>query len=121
MAVVLALAIVPVLNAAAGWPLSARIVFAALLIAPLGFFMGMPFPRGLAALERTHPEAIRWAWALNAAASVFGSAAAIFCALYLGLTWTVLVGAACYLVAGLQPAARFKPPAVAETNVRAAS
>ncbi len=59
--------------------------------------MGMPFPTGLQRLEALYPQAVRWAWALNAAASVLGSAAAIFFAIYLGLRATVLLGAALYL------------------------
>ena len=46
--------------------------------------MGIPFPTGLTLLESRYPEAVRWAWSLNAAASVMGSAAAIFLAVYLG-------------------------------------
>jgi hypothetical protein len=59
----------------------------------------MPFPTGLSVLERWHPAAVRWAWSLNAAASVLGSAAAIFSAIYLGLRSTTLAGAALYLLA----------------------
>ncbi|MBL8292411.1 MAG: hypothetical protein JNN08_11280, partial [Bryobacterales bacterium] len=70
-----------------------------LLLAPLGFLMGMPFPTGLARLEESYPQAIRWAWSLNAAASVLGSALAIFCAIYLGLTLTLLLGALFYVAA----------------------
>jgi hypothetical protein len=39
--------------------------------------MGMPFPSGLRRLEEMHPPSVRWAWSLNAAASVLGSAGAI--------------------------------------------
>ena len=45
---------------------------------PAGFAMGMPFPTGLTLIERVMPAAVRWAWAINAASSVLGSAAAIF-------------------------------------------
>jgi hypothetical protein len=69
------------------------------LIAPAGFLMGIPFPTGLTRLERRFPEAVRWAWALNAAASVFGSATAICLAIYIGLRATVLAGAFLYLCA----------------------
>ena len=61
--------------------------------------MGMPFPAGLARLEEIHPQSVRWAWSLNAAASVLGSAGAIFLAIYLGLTNTMLVAAGCYVAA----------------------
>ncbi len=80
-----------------GWPLALKIAVTVALVAPAGFLMGMPFPIGLARLGALYPRAVRWAWALNAAASVLGSAAAIFFAIYLGLRATVLLGAALYL------------------------
>jgi hypothetical protein len=61
--------------------------------------MGVPFPAGLRWLNRQHAAAVRWAWALNAAASVLGSALAILLAIYLGLRATMLVGAGLYLCA----------------------
>jgi hypothetical protein len=81
------------------WPLAVRCLAAVAMIAPVGFLMGMPFPRGLRRLEQQNPAAVRWAWSLNAAASVFGSALAIFLAIYLGLRATLLIGAFCYLAA----------------------
>jgi hypothetical protein len=61
--------------------------------------MGMPFPQGLAALNEWHAPSVRWAWSLNAASSVLGSASAIFCAIYAGLRAMLLLGAALYVVA----------------------
>lgn len=87
------------INAAAHLPLVLRLAAAVVLIAPPAFFMGVPFPTGLGMLERWRPAAVRWAWSLNAAASVLGSAAAIFTAIYLGLRNTTLIGAALYAAA----------------------
>jgi hypothetical protein len=61
--------------------------------------MGMPFPLGLAWLEQRHKPSVRWAWSLNAASSVLGSASSMFFALYLGLFQTLLLGAVLYLCA----------------------
>jgi hypothetical protein len=99
LAAVLALAVVPSLASAVGWPFPLRVLLSVLLLAPLGLLMGMPFPVGMARLERSYPDAVRWAWSINAASSVLGSALAIFCAIYLGLTATILLGALCYLAA----------------------
>ena len=71
------------------------------MIAPAAFAMGMPFPSGLTRLENFHPPSVRWAWALNAASSVLGSASAIFLAIYLGLRETLLVGGIMYISACL--------------------
>ena len=40
------------------------------LIAPLAFFMGMPFPLGLARVSQRAPELVPWAWAANGCASL---------------------------------------------------
>jgi hypothetical protein len=93
----LAIGVSPLARYAMAWPLSLRIVTTALLIAPVAFAMGIPFPSGLARLERWHRPSVRWAWSLNAASSVLGSAMSIFLALYLGLRETLLVGACLYL------------------------
>ena len=89
----------PVSALGVGWPLPLKISVTAGLIAPAGFLMGMPFPIGLARLKVRFPQAVRWAWALNAAASVLGSASAIFLAIYMGLRATLLIGAVAYLCA----------------------
>jgi len=67
-----------------------------LLIFPAGFAMGMPFPTGLKRLEARQQSSVRWAWSLNAAASVMGSAAAIVCSIYFGLIQTLLIGGVLY-------------------------
>lgn len=94
---ILAFVAAPISELGVGWPLPLKMAITACLIAPAGFLMGMPFPTGLTHLEVRFPQAIRWAWALNAAASVLGSASAIVLAVYIGLRATVLVGAALYL------------------------
>jgi hypothetical protein len=95
----------PLTQAAAAWPLPAKMLITVLAIAPAAFLMGMPFPSGLRRLEQRHPPSVRWAWSLNAAASVLGSAGAIFLAIYIGLRATLLVGGALYLCALLVIAA----------------
>ena len=89
----------PVSEFGVGWPLPLKALVTVCLIAPAGFLMGIPFPTGLTRLEQNFPQAVRWAWALNAAASVLGSAAAICLAIYIGLRATVLMGAFLYLCA----------------------
>jgi hypothetical protein len=88
-----------VLPAMVGLPLPLKISMTILLIAPLGFMMGMPFPAGLERLEAWHPPAVRWAWSLNAGASVLGSVGALVCCIYLGLIQTLIVGGLLYVAA----------------------
>jgi len=92
----------------------------AVLLIPLGFMMGMPFPTGLRALAATpapefpagegaNDNAVEWAWAMNAAASVLGSVSAMVIAIQFGLTVTLACGAVAYLLALLvMPALRTK-------------
>ncbi len=89
------------LPTAIGWPFWLKIAATVLAIFPAGFLMGMPFPSGLAYLEAEHPSAVRWAWSLNAAASVLGSVGAIVCAICFGLTQTLLAGGVFYVLARL--------------------
>jgi SAM-dependent methyltransferase len=101
--VALALA-APRLAAAPG---TARLVAAALLIAPLAFFMGMPFPLGLARLRARRPELVPWAWAVNGCASVVSPVAATLLAVHLGFGWVMILALAAYAVAAA--AARAMP------------
>ena len=95
----LAAVVQPVLAAGVGLPLAVKMIVTILLIAPAGFVMGIPFPTGLRLLEKRHEPSVRWAWSLNAAASVLGSVAALVLALYIGLVETMLIGGGLYLCA----------------------
>jgi spermidine synthase len=99
LAVLLAVLVSGLLSALVGlaWGLKAALTI--VLIAPLGFMMGMPFPVGLQRLEEWHAPSVRWAWSLNAASSVLGSVGSLVCAIYLGLVQTLMVGGLFYLAA----------------------
>lgn len=106
------------LEALIGAPFAVKLMISALLLGPLAFAMGMPFPSGLRALtpqqvqgrdssrtpnsSREDPDrhgAVEWAWGMNAAASVLGSVLAIVVAIRFGLTATLVCGAAAYVLA----------------------
>ncbi len=93
-------ALSPVLHALIGLPQEIKIVIAALLIIPLGFAMGMPFPSGLRMLgeSRADDNLIEWAWAMNAASSVLGSVLSMTIAIQFGLGVTLICGAAAYVL-----------------------
>jgi hypothetical protein len=95
--VLLAFIVPPITEGGVGLPFALKVFISVLLIAPPGFAMGMPFPSGLSRLEQLMPANVRWAWSINAAASVLGSAAAIFLAIYLGLRMTLVIGGLFYL------------------------
>ena len=82
-------------------PLAARIAVAVLLIAPLGFLMGIPFPRGLARTGQGPFPAPPFYWGLNGLFSVVGSIATMLVAVIFGFTWALLGGALLYVLAAL--------------------
>jgi predicted membrane-bound spermidine synthase len=82
-------------------PLGARIAVAVLLVAPLGFLMGMPFPSGLRATGQGPFPPPPFYWGLNGIFSVIGSLCTIGVAVLFGFTWAMLGGAAFYVLAAL--------------------
>jgi hypothetical protein len=90
----------PLLHALIGLEQTVKVVIAALLIIPLGFAMGMPFPSGLRMLgeARGDDNLIEWAWAMNAASSVLGSVLSMTLAIQFGLGVTLICGALAYVL-----------------------
>lgn len=74
-----------------------RVLVSALLVFPLGFFMGMPFPKGTLRVG----ELIDWGFAVNGAASVLGATAVVAIAFTYGFSTALLIGALLYLIAYL--------------------
>jgi hypothetical protein len=101
LTLVYALALPRVVPALLPLPLGGRIAVAIVLVAPLGFLMGMPFPRGLQATGEGPFPPPPFYWGLNGIFSVVGSVATMLTAVIFGFTWAMLGGAACYLVASL--------------------
>lgn len=77
-----------------------RIVIGILVVAPLAFAMGMPFPLGLRRLANLDPAAIPWAWGINGTASVLSSMMATLVAVHFGFSVLVMLAAGLYAVAG---------------------
>jgi hypothetical protein len=94
-----ALALPRLLDAALSASTSVRIIVAVAVVAPLGLLMGMPFPTGLRRAGREANGLIPWAWAVNGAASVFGSTLTMLISMTYGFTASFLAGAAAYAVA----------------------
>ncbi len=76
-----------------------KIAFSLLLIAPLAFAMGLPFPCGLAATADVAGDLVPWAWAVNGCASVIGAVAAALLAVELGFTTVIVMALALYALA----------------------
>ncbi len=91
-------------------PLAVRIIAGGGLLVPVGFLMGIMFPKGLARLGREAPGLVPWAWGINGAASVISSAAAALLALSFGFTAVVRIGAVCYGLCALLARPVTPPP-----------
>ncbi|MDI1231668.1 MAG: SAM-dependent methyltransferase [Methylobacter sp.] len=76
-----------------------RYLFSIILIAPLGFFMGMPFPMALAKISQTAPALIPWAWGINGCASVISAILATLIAMQFGFTVLIFLAVILYGVA----------------------
>jgi hypothetical protein len=98
-------------------PLRVRLVVAVVALAPPGFLMGIPLPKGMARLEGKAASLIPWAWGVNGAVSVVTSILAALLALSSGFSAVLALGAACYAGA-LVTAASFLPPRSIEAPSR---
>ena len=79
--------------------IAARIVISTLLIAPLAFCMGMPFPLGLERVGLQTPDFVPWAWGINGCASVISAVSATLLAIQFGFGIVVLAALLLYLLA----------------------
>jgi hypothetical protein len=80
-------------------PMPGRILVTLLLLAPLAFCMGMPFPLGLAQLGKRMPRMIPWAWGINGCASVLSAVLATLLAIQFGFNAVILLSVLLYLLA----------------------
>jgi hypothetical protein len=81
-----------------GLPLAIRILACVLLLLPLGFVLGFPFPVGL---RHFGDGDMPWFWALNGAAGVLATVSSVPIASYLGFSGTIALGIAAYVLAAL--------------------
>jgi len=82
-----------------GLPDAARIAMSLALIAPLAFFMGMPFPLGLRRLSESAPGFVPWAWGINGFASVVSAVLATLLAIEFGFNVVIVLALVLYATA----------------------
>lgn len=88
-------------KAAAHLPFAWKVVAGVCMVAPLAFFMGMPFPWGLSVLYTRAAKAIPIAWAANGFASVVSASGAVVLAMTFGFKMLLSLAAVLYGLAGL--------------------
>jgi spermidine synthase len=82
-----------------GMALPLRIMIGILVISPVAFLIGMPFPLGLTIVGRLSPSWVPWAWAINAFTTVLGTLLAVLLSMHFGFQKVFLSAAFLYLVA----------------------
>ncbi len=75
-------------------PMGARVLVAGFLVAPVGFFMGMPFPKGALRVGAL----VDWGFAVTGAASILGATGIVLVAFTYGFSVSLLSGAGVYLL-----------------------
>jgi spermidine synthase len=80
-------------------PDTLKIAVSLVLIAPLAFCMGLPFPLALVRVAAVRPGLVPWAWGINGCASVLSAILAILLAMSLGFSAVLLIAIGLYLVA----------------------
>jgi spermidine synthase len=86
-----------VFGASAAWPDAWKIVISLLLLAPLAFLMGIPFPAGLQLVSDRRDLLVPWAWGVNGATSVVGAALAALAAVHIGFGGVIAIAVAVYI------------------------
>jgi spermidine synthase len=88
-------------NLALALSLGARVLVAAAMIFPLGFFLGMPFPLGILAISNQPRGAIAWAGGMNGLFTVVGGLASVIISLLGGFDFAVTIALVLYATAML--------------------
>lgn len=78
-------------------PMAVRALLTIVLLAPLGFCMGMPFPLAMAQVARHAPELIPWAWGVNGCASVISAVLATLLAIQWGFSVVIVLAVLLYV------------------------
>jgi len=87
----------PVFEIATTLSMPFKVLLSMLLLGPLAFLMGMPFPTGLSLLSENAEHYIPWAWGINGCASVISASLSTLLAIDLGFNAVIAIGLFLYL------------------------
>jgi hypothetical protein len=85
-----------------------RVVISVILIAPLAFFMGIPFPYGMSRIDNNSKYLVAYGWGVNGFFSVLGSVLVIMLSMSYGFRTVFIISALIYIGAMLT-ASKLKP------------
>ncbi|HEY1407251.1 MAG TPA: hypothetical protein VF857_11625, partial [Spirochaetota bacterium] len=89
-----------------------RIIIAVISLAPVGFFMGMPFPLGLQLLSDRNETFMPWALSVNGSVSVFAAVFTTILSMHLGFAFVIAIAIVCYSCALIAFPGRWIPQSV---------
>jgi len=93
-----------------------RIIVASIVLAPVSFFMGMPFPTMIRLLGEGDEVLIPWAWAINAFTSVAASVLSVLFATQAGFSVVLYLGGVFYVAALFFFLMRIRQPAATQSG-----
>jgi hypothetical protein len=96
VALLLRLFLPPVQSALLGLPPTAEVAGSILVLLPVGFLLGIPFPLGLRLAAQIAPQSIALLWTVSAAFSALGSVLAALIAIEFGFSVVLLLGVGFY-------------------------
>lgn len=88
----------PILNLTISFSLIVKSLFALLIISPLAFLMGFPFPIGITYLNKKSEIEIPWALGINGSFSVVSTVLATIISIEIGFTWVMFFAAFAYCI-----------------------
>jgi len=83
------------------WPIGAKILMTEMMLAPIGFMLGLPFPVGLRIVNKEAPSLVPWAWGVNGFFTVIGSILSVILGMTFGFVTVIIIAGICYLVCWL--------------------
>ncbi len=87
------------ITATMGLPGIVRVALGVVVLLPVAFLMGMPFPLGVRWVEESTRTRIAWAWGIDGYASVITATGAMLIAVTVGLNVPIYLAAAAYAIA----------------------
>lgn len=94
-----ALALDPILQMFLTLPQWLKIVISLVLLGPISFFLGFPFPLAISHLANDRPTLVPWAWAINGATSVGAIVLATLLSIHFGFKVVFGIVSLVYLLA----------------------
>jgi hypothetical protein len=88
-----------IFSALSGSGIVLRIIMSVILIFPLGFLMGIPFPLGISLIGDSESKYIPLAWAVNGFFSVIGTVITMISAMTLGFRYVFIITGILYFTA----------------------